>query len=102
LITKTGEADAMVVKSNVAHEIHIPVAIFDKELLGDTSFRLQTFELCTVCGARFGIGYHGACGDDERFPKELEDLPKKLTEILAKDHRQDRAHKHLIELDGWR
>ena len=89
----------MLVKSNVTREMHIPVAILDKELLGDTSFRLQTFELCTVCGARFGIGYHGACRDGERSPNELEDLPKKLTEILAKDHRQDRAHKHFIELD---
>jgi hypothetical protein len=26
------------------------------------------------------------------------ELPGKLTEILAKDHRQDREHKHFIEL----
>jgi len=45
------------------------------------------------------IGYHGACADGERSADELEDLPKKLTEILAKDHRQERAHKHFIELD---
>ena len=87
----------MLLKSGVANEIHLPVAIFDKELLSATSFRLQTYELCTVCGARFGIGYHGECA--ESVPFELEDLPKKLTEILAKDHRQDRAHKHFIELD---
>ena len=86
-------------KTDVANEPHIPVAIFDKELLSATSFRLQTFELCTVCGARFGIGYHGACTEGERFPDELEDLPKRLTAILAKDHRQERAHKHFIELD---
>jgi hypothetical protein len=89
----------MLVKSDIANEIHFPVAIFDKELLSATSFRLQTFELCTVCGARFGIGYHGACVDGERSSQELEDLPKKLTDILAKDHRQNRAHKHFIELD---
>jgi hypothetical protein len=89
----------MLVKSGVANEIHTPVAIFDKELLTATSFRLQTYELCTVCGARFGIGYHGECAESARSPVELEDLPKKLTEILAKDHRQDRAHKHFIELD---
>jgi hypothetical protein len=52
-----------------------------------------------VCGARFGIGYHGACTEGERLADELEDLPKRLTAILAKDHRQERAHKHFIELD---
>jgi len=98
-VTKAGKRDAMPEKADVANELHIPVAIFDKELLSATSFRLQTFELCTVCGARFGIGYHGACTEGERFPDELEDLPKKLTAILAKDHRQERAHKHFIELD---
>jgi len=87
------------VKNEITHELHNPIAIFDKELLGATSFRLQTFELCTVCGSRFGIGYHGACLEGERPADELEDLPKKLTEILAKDHRQERAHKHFIELD---
>jgi len=89
----------MPAKADLATETNIPVAIFDKELLSATSFRLQTFELCTVCGARFGIGYHGACAEGERSAEELQDLPKKLTEILAKDHRQERAHKHFIELD---
>jgi hypothetical protein len=89
----------MQVKIAVAAEMHMPVAIFDKELLDATSFKLQTFELCTVCGARFGIGYHGPCAEVERSAEELEDLPKKLTEILAKDHRQERAHRHFIELD---
>jgi hypothetical protein len=90
----------MLVKTEVAHELHNPVAIFDKELTGATCFRVQTFELCTLCGARFGIGYHGACLEGERSAEELQDLPKKLTEILAKDHRQERAHKHFIELDS--
>jgi hypothetical protein len=76
-----------------------PVAIFDRELLSDKSFTLQTFELCTMCGARFGIGYHGACNTDAETTAETEELPRKLTEILAKDHRQNRAHKHVIELD---
>jgi hypothetical protein len=98
-VMKAGKRDGMLEKTDAANELHIPVAIFDKELLSATSFRLQTFELCTVCGARFGIGYHGACAEGERFPDELEDLPKKLTAILAKDHRQERAHKHFIELD---
>ncbi len=98
-VMKAGKRDTMPEKTDVANELHMPVAIFDKELLSATSFRLQTFELCTVCGARFGIGYHGACTEGERLADELEDLPKRLTAILAKDHRQERAHKHFIELD---
>ena len=89
----------MLVESDIVHDIHFPVAILDKELQSATSFRLQTFELCTVCGARFGIGFHGECLDAQRFSEDFEDLPKKLTDILAKDHRQNRAHKHFIELD---
>ena len=76
-----------------------PVAIFERDLLSASSFTLQAFELCTMCGARFGIGYHGACDNDERTIGEMEELPRKLTEILAKDHRQNRAHKHYIDLD---
>ena len=53
-----------------------------------------------MCGARFGIGYHGACTNDDRPIDETDELPKRLTEILAKDHRQDRAHKRFIDLDG--
>jgi hypothetical protein len=89
----------MVEKSDITNEIHNPVAIFDKELLSVTSFTLQTFELCTMCGARFGIGYHGACYNDGLATDEMEELPRRLTEILAKDHRQDRAHKRFIDLD---
>ena len=89
----------MAANSDFAHEIHSPLAIFDKELVSTTSFTLRSFELCTVCGARFGIGYHGECENELPGPYELEELPKKLTEILARDHRQNRAHKRLIELD---
>jgi hypothetical protein len=89
----------MLEKSNISNEIHNPVAIIDKELQSATSFTFQTFELCTMCGARFGIGYHGTCNNDARTTDETEELPRRLTEILAKDHRQNRAHKHLIELD---
>ena len=85
-------------RNEVAHEVHSPVAISDKELSTATSFTLQTFELCTMCGARFGIGYHGDCLSQERGEVETE-LPRRLTEILAKDHRQERAHKHFIDLD---
>ena len=79
--------------------MYSPVAIFDRELTSAKSFSIQAFELCTVCGARFGIGYHGACKNDELAIYETDELPKKLTEILFKDHRQNRAHKHVIELD---
>jgi hypothetical protein len=85
-------------KSNITNDKHNPVAIFDKELLSATAFTLYTFELCTMCGARFGIGYHGACNYDAQATVETEELPRKLMEILAKDHRQNRAHKCFIEL----
>ena len=91
--------DAMPEKSAAAIELHNPVAIFEKELLNATAFTLRTFELCTLCGARFGIGYTGACESDARIADDLEELPKKLTEILARDHWHSRAHKHFIDLD---
>lgn len=98
--TLAGEAgDAMLAKSGFTNELHNPVAIFDKELLGATSFTLQTFELCTMCGARFGIGYHGECNKGAQDLDEMEELPRRLTEILARDHRQNRAHKRFIDLD---
>jgi hypothetical protein len=89
----------MLAKGNISNDVHTPVAIFDKELLSVTSFTVQTFELCTMCGARFGIGYHGKCNAGSQSTDETEELPRKLTEILAKDHRQNRAHKPFIELD---
>jgi hypothetical protein len=89
----------MLEKSTFAHEIFNPVAIYDKELPGPASFTLQTFELCTMCGARFGIGYHGPCANSERSTNDTDELPRRLTEILAKDHRQERAHRHFIDLD---
>jgi len=89
----------MLTNSNITNDLHSPVAIFDKELLRTTSFPEQTFELCTMCGARFGIGYHGTCKAGSQSTDETGELPRKLTEILAKDHRQNRAHKPFIELD---
>jgi hypothetical protein len=91
---------AMLGKRTVANEIaNSPVAIFDKDLSKTELFKIQLFEFCSICGARFGIGYHGECGGPARGAEETEELPRKLTEILAKDHRQNREHKHLIELD---
>jgi len=86
-------------KIGVTTEISSPVAILDKELLNTTSFTIQAFEVCTMCGTRFAIGYHGECGIDLRMTEGTEDLPRKLTEILAKDHRQNRDHKPVIDLD---
>ncbi len=83
----------------LAHEVKIPVAILDKELLNASTFHLQAFELCTLCGARFGIGYHGDCGAGELGTEETDELPKRLTAILAKDHRQNKEHKRFIDLD---
>jgi hypothetical protein len=89
----------MLAKNTSSSEFLNPVAISDKELSNDPSFTIQAFELCTLCGARFGIGYHGACGSIERNSVEMGEWPRRLTEILAKDHRQERAHKTFIDLD---
>jgi hypothetical protein len=78
------------------------IAIYDKDLLKNSSFQIEIFEICTVCGARFGIGYFGEAKEDLRVAEELEELPRKLIEILAKDHRHDRQHKCVIELDQKR
>jgi hypothetical protein len=76
-----------------------PVAILDKEIRNTSSFRIDIFELCTLCGARFGIGRFGASSDDVRPAEEMEELPGKLIQILARDHLHHREHKGLIELD---
>jgi hypothetical protein len=75
------------------------VAIHDKELRKANSFRIEIFELCSFCGARFGIGYFGGSKKDLRPAEEIEELPRKLIEILAQDHRHHRDHKGFIELD---
>jgi hypothetical protein len=79
----------------------LPVAILDKELRKTTSFRLQIFELCSLCGARFGIGYFSASAEGLSRGEPSEDLPRRLIEILIKDHHQQRAHKGVIELDAF-
>ena len=75
------------------------VAIHDKELRKANSFRLEIFELCSLCGARFGIGYFGGSRRDLRPAEEIEKMPRKLIEILVQDHRHHRDHKDFIELD---
>jgi hypothetical protein len=44
----------------VFQELTSPVAILNKGIQKASSFRIEIFELCSVCGARFGIGYLGA------------------------------------------
>ena len=75
------------------------VAILDKEIVKAVSFQTKLFELCTFCGARFGIGYFGASKEDIGPAEEMDELPGKLIEILAQDHRRQRDHKGFIELD---
>lgn len=90
----------MLAKDLTANVLLSPVAILDKEILKDGSFRIEKFELCSLCGARFGIGYFAGRKLDARPADEMEELPPKLIEILAKDHRHHRQHKDLIELDS--
>jgi hypothetical protein len=79
-------------------ETSSPVAISDKQIASSPSFTIQLFEICTICGARFGIGYRGVCVNHEESSVETDELPKKLVGILARDHRQNRAHKNFIDL----
>jgi hypothetical protein len=93
--------DAMIVTPAVAKHFDYPVAIREKDLLTVTSlssFRLEAHELCTTCGERFGIGYLRISRPETEMTLVAAELPRKLTEILAKDHRQDREHKPFIEL----
>ena len=90
----------MHVKDQSANDMVNPVAILDKEILKTSSFRIEIFELCTLCGARFGIGYFGSSREDLKPAEEIEDLPRKLIGILANDHWHHREHKGFIELDG--
>jgi hypothetical protein len=89
----------MLVKHPSVSGLTHPVAIVDKDLRKTTSFRIEISELCTVCGARFGIGYFGKSSGDLRLAEGRDDLPQKLIDILARDHWHHREHKGLIELD---
>ncbi len=89
----------MLTKDEAANDLTNTIAILDKELFKARSFRIEIFELCSLCGARFGIGFFGTGTEHLRQAEELEELPRKLIEILAKDHRRQREHKGLIELD---
>jgi len=88
----------MIATQTVAKDFDYPVAIRARDLLHVPSFRLEAHELCTICGEGFGIGYLRTSRNALEMTWEEAELPTKLTEILAKDHRQDREHKHFIEL----
>jgi hypothetical protein len=77
------------------------VAILDKDIQKASSFHIEIFELCSWCGARFGIGYLGTAREHSRPAEEMGELPGRLIQILARDHWHRREHKGLIELDSW-
>jgi hypothetical protein len=91
----------MPAKEAVSQDLTSPVAILDKDIQKASSFRIEIFELCSLCGARFGIGYLGAAREHSRLAEEMGELPGKLIRILARDHWHHREHKGLIELDSW-
>lgn len=90
----------MLAKTGSTTEIRTPVAIFDRDLGSLPAFTTQIMEMCTMCGACFGIGYQGESVEAPRLYESLHELPGRLREILAKDHRQNREHKRLIHLDA--
>jgi hypothetical protein len=90
--------EAMATTPAVARDFDFPIAIREKDLRNVPSFRLEAHELCTICGERFGIGYLRTPKNEMEMALEATELPRKLTEMLARDHRQDREHRPLIEL----
>lgn len=88
----------MITTLAVATNYDYPVAIREKDLLSVPFFRLEAHELCTLCGEQFGIGYLRTSKNEMEMTPGATELPRKLTEILSKDHRQEREHKHIIEL----
>jgi hypothetical protein len=79
-------------------DVNSPVAILDKELANYPLYTIETFELCDCCGARFAIGYHQECKNHVASPRQSDDLPRKLREMLAEDHGHEREHKHFTEI----
>jgi len=89
-----------VIKSPASNTPANPVAILDRDIRNAQPFQIEVFELCSLCGARFGIGYLGEAHVEARAVDEMGELPGKLIEILAGDHRHERQHKGFIELDS--
>jgi hypothetical protein len=88
----------MIATLAIAKDIDYPVAIREKDLLTVPSFRLEAHEMCTMCGERFGIGYLRTSNHRLEMEWGAGELPRRLTEILAKDHWHGREHRHFIEL----
>ena len=88
----------MIATLTFAKDFDYPVAIREKDVLSVPSFMLEAHELCTRCGERFGIGYLRTSKHEMELRLGAAELPRKLTEILAKDHWHGREHKHFIEL----
>lgn len=88
----------MITTPAIAKDHGYPVAIREKELRSMPFFRLEAHELCTMCGERFGIGFLPTEDEIEAATPETAELPGRLTEILARDHRQERQHRDFIEL----
>ena len=78
--------------------VEYPIAVRDQDLRLVSALHIEIYEVCSHCGQRFGIGYLQHSSPAVRTP-DVDLLPSKLMEILAKDHRHDRQHKPLIELD---
>jgi hypothetical protein len=79
-------------------DLYTPVAILDKEIAKYPTYTIEMFELCDCCGARFGIGYHQECKHQADSASQPDELPKKLREMLAKDHNFERKHKQFTEI----
>lgn len=79
-------------------DLNGPVAILDKEIAKYPTYTIETFELCDCCGARFGIGYHQECRHQADPAAQADEAPRALREMLAKDHNQERQHKHFTEI----
>jgi hypothetical protein len=82
----------------MTNDLSSPVAILDKEIPKYPGYTIEAFELCDCCGARFGIGYHQECKIHFNVAGQPDEVPKKLREMLAKDHGHDRKHKHFTEI----
>ena len=82
----------------MTNDVNSPVAILDKELAKYPSYRIELFELCDCCGARFGIGFHQECKNSANSIQHVAELPNTLREMLAKDHGHDRKHKEFTEI----
>jgi len=98
VITIEAKKSSTPAEDEMTNDVNSPVAILDKELANYPSYTIETFELCDclrrpICdwlpsGVQRPRVIHGA---DRR-------TQKKLREMLAKDHGQERKHKIFTEI----